>query len=113
MVGNILKLPYEDAFFDNVVSTEVLEHIVDIKTAAREVCRVLKSGGISVHMMSYRDFIPSPEHVREYDEESITDLFTPYLKDIKTEVIEHPEFQIVKDGKKVQCKLLLVMGVKK
>ena len=113
VVGNILKLPYEDVFFDNVVSTEVLEHIVDIKTAAREVCRVLKPGGISVHMMPYRDFIPSPEHVREYDEESITDLFTPYLKDIKTEVIEHPEFQIVKDGKKVQCKLLLVMGVKK
>ncbi len=41
------KLPYEDAFFDAVVSVQVIHHadIATIRQVVREIGRVLKRGG--------------------------------------------------------------------
>jgi len=41
-VSDISCLPFEDASFDLVICSEVLEHIPDEKTAVREIIRVLK-----------------------------------------------------------------------
>jgi SAM-dependent methyltransferase len=41
---------YPSAFFDVLISKEVLEHIEDLSSAAREMCRVLKPGGIAIHL---------------------------------------------------------------
>jgi ubiquinone/menaquinone biosynthesis C-methylase UbiE len=41
-------LPFEDAGFDLVICSEVLEHILDEQTAVREIMRVLKPGGTLV-----------------------------------------------------------------
>lgn len=44
--GDATKLPFADATFDCIVTSEVLEHIQDDVTALAELTRVLKPGGI-------------------------------------------------------------------
>jgi len=41
-------LPYDDAFFDAVVSNQVIEHVNDTDGFVRECRRVLKPGGVAV-----------------------------------------------------------------
>ncbi|MGA9275309.1 class I SAM-dependent methyltransferase [Ilumatobacter sp.] len=43
--GDATKLPFADASFDKVITSEVLEHIQDDVTAISEMVRVLKPGG--------------------------------------------------------------------
>jgi SAM-dependent methyltransferase len=48
------RLPFDDATFDLVVSNEVLEHVQDYSVALAEIRRVLKRGGISLHLFPAR-----------------------------------------------------------
>ncbi|MEI6715297.1 MAG: class I SAM-dependent methyltransferase [Verrucomicrobiota bacterium] len=41
-------LPYPDASFDVVTSTEVIEHLEDFRRIVREIHRVLKPGGVCI-----------------------------------------------------------------
>ena len=43
--GDATKLPFEDGSFDVVITSEVLEHIQDDRTAIAEMVRVLRPGG--------------------------------------------------------------------
>lgn len=43
--GSAMQLPFRDAMFDHIVCSEVLEHLVDDRAAARELCRIVKPGG--------------------------------------------------------------------
>jgi SAM-dependent methyltransferase len=43
--GDATRLPFPDASFDRVLASEVLEHIVDDRTAFAELARVLRPGG--------------------------------------------------------------------
>lgn len=47
VVGDALALPYEDATFDVVLISEVLEHVPADLAAISEVVRVLKPGGLA------------------------------------------------------------------
>jgi len=40
-----VSLPYKDETFDMIIIIDVLEHILDIKSALKEIYRVLKKGG--------------------------------------------------------------------
>lgn len=48
------RLPYEDASFDVVFSVTVFEHVMDYDGALAEIRRVLKPGGVSVHVFPSR-----------------------------------------------------------
>ncbi|MES2374297.1 MAG: methyltransferase domain-containing protein [Bacteroidota bacterium] len=41
---NLMKLSYQDNFFDIVITSETLEHVPDIDIALKEIYRVLKPG---------------------------------------------------------------------
>jgi SAM-dependent methyltransferase len=43
--GSALDLPFDDASFDRIIASEVLEHIDDDRRAMAELARVLKPGG--------------------------------------------------------------------
>lgn len=46
-----LTLPFEDATFDAVFSSNVLEHVPDLSRMHSEIRRVLRPGGVAVHAM--------------------------------------------------------------
>lgn len=48
------RLPFDDSQFDCVVSSQVLEHVMDYESTFREIHRVLKPGGISLHSFPSR-----------------------------------------------------------
>lgn len=63
------RLPFADGSFDVVFARAVLHHMKDLAGACREICRVLKPGGI---------FIAAREHVISRD------------ADLKTFLAQHP-----------------------
>jgi 2-polyprenyl-3-methyl-5-hydroxy-6-metoxy-1,4-benzoquinol methylase len=48
VIGSILDLPFPDESFDVVMSTEVIEHTPDPERGVRELCRVVRPGGVLV-----------------------------------------------------------------
>ncbi len=51
MAGDALRLPFKDKIFDNLICSEVLEHISDYDAVIKEIHRITKPGakiGISV-----------------------------------------------------------------
>lgn len=51
--GDIHELPFEDDYFDHVISKETLEHMISPTIALFEINRVMRKGGTFVH------YIPS------------------------------------------------------
>lgn len=56
------QIPFPDGYFDIVISNQVLEHVVDLPFAFREIRRVLKPGGCSIHFFPTR-WDPMEAHV--------------------------------------------------
>jgi SAM-dependent methyltransferase len=48
------RLPFDDGFFDVVYSCQVLEHVRDWRAALGEIRRVLRPGGVSLHIFPSR-----------------------------------------------------------
>jgi SAM-dependent methyltransferase len=57
------RLPFDDGMFDCVVSSQVLEHVKDHESTFREIHRVLKPHGISLHTFPSRHVFIEP-HVK-------------------------------------------------
>lgn len=75
--GSLLSIPFADERFDCVMTTQVLEHIVEHEEAAAELSRVLKRGGYLVVSVPHPpEPFPNPGHVREgYTEADLRRLF--------------------------------------
>jgi len=54
------KLPFDENKFDFVISSQVLEHVMDYECTFAEIHRVLKPGGISLHTFPGRHLIIEP-----------------------------------------------------
>jgi SAM-dependent methyltransferase len=48
------RIPFPDATFDAVCSNFVLEHVPDLAAVSREIARVLKPGGVIIHLFPDR-----------------------------------------------------------
>lgn len=75
--GSLLEIPYDNEMVDCAMTTQVLEHIEDHLTAARELCRIVKRGGhVIVSVPHPPEPFHTPGHLREgYTEEDLKALF--------------------------------------
>jgi ubiquinone/menaquinone biosynthesis C-methylase UbiE len=83
-LAKVEDMPYRSEYFDTVVCTDVLEHVLDLNVAVTQLFRVLKSGGYLVVRVPYRenlesylraDFPYDMAHLRNFDEYSLRMLF--------------------------------------
>lgn len=51
VVADIFNLPFNDEFFDSIVSITVLEHFADYENILKEFSRILKPGGLIIFEM--------------------------------------------------------------
>ena len=57
------RLPFDENTFDVVVSTSVLEHAQNTEDCFREIRRVLKPGGWSMHLYPGKWYLPYEPHI--------------------------------------------------
>lgn len=79
-VGNVESLPFEDNYFDVILCTDVLEHVVDLYKTVTEIYRVLKADGLLIvrvpleeEMEGYMacDFPYKYSHLRMFSKSSL------------------------------------------
>ena len=78
-LANIMSMPFKSNSFDYVISTSVLEHLVESEgnAAARECYRVLRPGGIGLFLVPAGKGIGdeiNPEHIRSFTYEGFMNL---------------------------------------
>jgi SAM-dependent methyltransferase len=73
-VSSWKKWPYEDGFFDFIISNQVVEHVKDHDHFFSEIGRTLANGGRSVHVFPLKNYIleshlglPWVHRIRNYD----------------------------------------------
>lgn len=54
------KLPFRDEFFDAILSDQVFEHVADYDATIAELRRVLRNGGVSLHIFPSRFSLIEP-----------------------------------------------------
>jgi ubiquinone/menaquinone biosynthesis C-methylase UbiE len=83
-LAKVEDMPYHDNFFDTVVCTDVLEHVLDMNSAIEQLFRVVKPGGYIVIRVPYRENLEPylhPEypyymaHLRNFDEYGLRLIF--------------------------------------
>lgn len=67
VAADLGALPYEDASFDLILSSHVLEHLPDDRPALGELARVLRRGGRAVVMVPYDPHLPASEEGGDID----------------------------------------------
>ena len=77
--GDATALPFGDASFDHVMSTDVWEHVADDETAAREAFRVCRPGGrllvaVPAGMDLWSGHDVALGHARRYEPEQLVGL---------------------------------------
>lgn len=79
IVSNALKMPFDDGYFDVVVSFETIEHIEDYNGFLKECRRVLSQKGVFICstpnscVSSPEGVIVNPYHIREFNAVELTD----------------------------------------
>ena len=61
--GRDYRLPFDDQFFDVVVTNQVMEHVKDYDSTLKEIKRVMKPGAIFLHIFPAR-YRPIEPHIR-------------------------------------------------
>lgn len=55
-ISSAENLSYPDSYFDKIISSHVIEHILELESALNEMTRVLKPGGICVLIYPFEIF---------------------------------------------------------
>jgi ubiquinone/menaquinone biosynthesis C-methylase UbiE len=82
------KLPFEDCYFDKIISFETIEHTTKYREMLREFFRVLKYGGIA--FISTPNFlvnsptgkVTNPYHTQEFTYQELKELLDSVFKDV-------------------------------
>lgn len=91
----IEDMPYRDDFFDVVISTDVLEHVIDLNRCVASILATLKPGGVFIVRVPYKGDLSTYAdpacpyeyaHLRSFDEHALTLLFRNIFK---CEVLEY------------------------
>ncbi len=87
VVGDALRLPFQNSSFDAVVASEVLEHLTNPADAVREMYRVLRADGKLIATTPYNEKIqyylcihcnkktPANAHLHSFDQSKLESLF--------------------------------------
>jgi SAM-dependent methyltransferase len=88
-MAKIEDMPYCKDFFDAVVITDVLEHVIDLAMCCRNIINVLRPGGVLIIRVPFKEDL-SPYvredlpyeyiHLRNFDEYSLRLLFSKIYK---------------------------------
>jgi ubiquinone/menaquinone biosynthesis C-methylase UbiE len=78
--GLFQDIPFEDGWFDTVVSQETLEHFYYPDIMLAEIKRVLKPGGIFIGSVPFENRIDSPSHIIYYTYRGIESLLLKFFK---------------------------------
>ncbi|MCO4782083.1 MAG: class I SAM-dependent methyltransferase [Candidatus Cloacimonetes bacterium] len=107
-VGSCLEAPYEDNYFDAIVSSDVIEHVPSAKKFLEEVKRILKPNGVAIISTPIR-FTESP-----LDKMHVVEWFEEEYKTVVQEVFEnssfeysHPIFWLELINRNRYCRLLV------
>lgn len=81
VVGDMTRMPFRDGAFDGLTTGETLEHLDDDAAAAREIGRVLRSGGTCIATVPALKSLWSAsddyyEHRRRYSRSQFVAMFT-------------------------------------
>jgi ubiquinone/menaquinone biosynthesis C-methylase UbiE len=57
LIGTADSWPFEDDYFDIIISNQVLEHVAHIDAFLGEVFRLLKIGGVSAHLFPLKECV--------------------------------------------------------
>lgn len=84
--GDALRPPFKNESFDCIITSEVIEHIVEPKIFAESLFQLLKPGGVLIISTPYKEKIPlylcihcnqlTPKnaHLHSFDEQKLSDL---------------------------------------
>lgn len=81
--GNVSHLDYPDETFDIVISSDVIEHIIDSNKMLEEIKRVAKPNAVIIIGTPIRRTRPpiDPHHVEEFFKEDFVALMSHHFKD--------------------------------
>ena len=80
----IEDMPYTPEYFDLVVCTDVLEHVLNLNMCCRKIISVLKKGGVLIVRVPFKEDLSSYSsptypykyaHIRNFDEKSLEGFF--------------------------------------
>jgi SAM-dependent methyltransferase len=88
-LGSLAHIPLRDAFFDVVIASQVLEHIIRRRRFVLQVRRVLKPGGRAFFFVPDDCLGPidEPEHVVKYSRASLEAFLSNYFQILTLESI--------------------------
>jgi len=88
-LGSLAHMPFRDAFFDVVIASQVLEHVIRRRRFALQVRRVLKPGGRAFFFVPDDRLGPidEPEHVMKYSRDSLEKFLSKYFRILTLESI--------------------------
>ena len=78
--------------FDAITMCEIIEHLDDPISVVGDAMSRLKHNGLFIASCPHGNEIPDPEHVREWDHESLFHLLAPYSSSISFKHFPPPYF---------------------